>query len=181
VHGKDLGPLAPCLPERLARRDKRIDLAPAPFVADMARLRATLGEGATEGTLLLIGRRHVRDNNSWMHNVPMLLRGKPRCTLMVHPEDARRLGLGDGQEAIVTSRVGRVRVPVRETEDIMPGVVSLPHGYGHGRPGVKLGVAAEHAGVSINDLTDDEALDTLSGNAAFSGVPVRVERATAGD
>jgi anaerobic selenocysteine-containing dehydrogenase len=183
VHGMDLGPLTPCLPGRLARKDKRIDLAPAPFVADMARLEATLGEGAAEapGPLLLIGRRHVRDNNSWMHNVPMLLRGKPRCTLLVHPEDARRIGLRDGEEAIVTSRVGRVQVPVRETEEIMPGVVSLPHGYGHGRPGVKLGVAMQHAGVSINDLTDDEALDTLCGNAAFSGVSVRVERATAND
>jgi len=147
----------------------------------MARLRASLGEGATQapGSLLLIGRRHVRDNNSWMHNVPMLLRGKPRCTLLVHPDDARRLGLRDGEEAIVTSRVGRVQVPVRETEEIMPGVVSLPHGYGHAREGVKLGVAAQHAGVSINDLTDDEALDTLCGNAAFSGVQVQVERATA--
>lgn len=123
---------------------------------------------------MLVGRRHLRDNNSWMHNVPQLMRGKPRCTLFVHPEDAARLGLVEGQEAVVRSRVGEVRVPVTVTDEIMRGVVSLPHGYGHRRAGVKLGVATEHAGVSVNDLTDERLLDALSGNAAFSGVPVEV-------
>lgn len=177
-HGVDLGPLQPCLPDRL--RGKRIDLAPAPFVADVARLHetypATGGQGRN-GTLALIGRRNMRDNNSWMHNATRLMRGKSRCTLMVHPEDAAALQLADGDLADVSSRVGRVRVPVTVTDDVMPGVVSLPHGYGHGRAGVKLGVATRNAGVSVNDLTDDDALDALTGNAAFSGTPVRVGRA----
>jgi anaerobic selenocysteine-containing dehydrogenase len=180
VHGVDLGPLTPSLPERLFRREKTIDLAPPLLVADLARLWSAFeGEAAATmpGGLLLVGRRHLRDNNSWMHNVPQLMRGKPRCTLFVHPDDAARLGLPDGEEAIVRSRVGEVRVPVTVTDEIMRGVVSLPHGYGHGRPGVKLGVATEHAGVSVNDLTDDKLLDTLSGNAAFSGVPVEVHAA----
>ena len=177
VHGVDLGPLTPSLPERLFRREKTIDLAPPLLVADLARLWSAFeGDATASGRdrLVLIGRRHLRDNNSWMHNVPQLMRGTPRCTLFVHPEDASRLGLSNGQEAIVRSRVGEVRVPVTVTEDIMRGVVSLPHGYGHRRAGVKLAVATEHAGVSVNDLTDDQMLDTLSGNAAFSGVPVEV-------
>jgi len=127
-----------------------------------------------DGELLLIGRRHLRDNNSWMHNVAGLVKGKPRCTLMMHPEDAAHRGLADGAEVTVTSRVGEVRVPVAVTDDVMPGVVSLPHGYGHGRQGTRLNVAAEHAGVSANDLTDEQALDALSGTAAFSATPVRV-------
>ena len=127
------------------------------------------------GELLLIGRRHVRDNNSWMHNVPRLVSGKSRYTLMMHPEDALRLGLSEGQDALVRSRVGEVSAPVSVTDDVMPGVVSLPHGYGHGREGVRLQVAGAHAGASINDITDDRALDELSGNAAFSGIPVRVQ------
>jgi anaerobic selenocysteine-containing dehydrogenase len=171
-HGVDLGPLQPSLPGRLATRDRRIQLAPDLLVSDIHRLRQSFPEGtapAQEGTLLLIGRRHLRDNNSWLHNVPRLVSGKPRCTLMVHPEDARRLGLHEGQEAVITSRVGEVSAPVRVTDEVMPGVVSLPHGYGHGREGVRLQVAGEHAGVSLNDLTDDQALDAVSGNAAFSG------------
>jgi anaerobic selenocysteine-containing dehydrogenase len=177
-HGIDLGPLEPCLPERLATRNKRIALAPDLFVQDLARLEATLqpgGEAHSNGALLLIGRRHLRSNNSWMHNVPSLMRGRDRCTLMMHPGDASRLGLQDGGAVRVRSRVGEVQAPLEVTEDLMPGVVSLPHGFGHGRAGVRLRVAAEHAGVSINDLTDPEHLDALSGNAAFSGVPVTVE------
>ena len=179
VHGIDLGPLTPSLPERLFRKEKTIDLAPPLLVLDLARLwRAFEGTAAPSGGgLVLVGRRHLRDNNSWMHNVSQLMRGKPRCTLFVHPDDASRLGLVDGEEAVVRSRVGEVRAPVTVTEEIMRGVVSLPHGYGHGRKGVTLGVAAEHVGVSVNDLTDDQVLDTLSGNAAFSGIPVEVEPA----
>jgi anaerobic selenocysteine-containing dehydrogenase len=182
-HGVDLGPLKPCLPQRLQTKDHRIHLAPEPLVADVRRLRERFLEDAApevrDGELLLIGRRHLRDNNSWMHNVPSLLKGKPRCTLMVHPEDAARLGLADGADATITSRVGAVTVPVAVTDEVMPGVVSLPHGYGHGRQGARLQVAAEHAGASINDLTDDRALDAVSGNAAFSGTPVRVRPAGA--
>jgi anaerobic selenocysteine-containing dehydrogenase len=181
-HGVDLGPLEPSLPGRLATRERRIRLAPDELVADVHRLRHTFPQDARApeaGALLLIGRRHLRDNNSWLHNVPRLIKGKPRCTLMVHPEDARRLGLSEGEEAVITSRVGEVQAPVNVTEEVMPGVVSLPHGYGHGREGVWLRVAGAHAGVSINDLTDDRALDAISGNAAFSGVQVSVRPARA--
>jgi anaerobic selenocysteine-containing dehydrogenase len=169
-HGIDLGPLTESLPARLPK--SRIDLAPAPLVRDLDRLFAT--EAETRAPMVLIGRRHLRDNNSWMHNVPGLMTGKARCTLFVHPDDARAIGLADGAEACVRSRVGEVRVPVTVTDEVMPGVVSLPHGYGHHRPGVRLSVAADHAGVSINDLTDDTFVDALSGNAALSGVPVDV-------
>jgi anaerobic selenocysteine-containing dehydrogenase len=180
-HGVDLGPLKPSLPQRLSTPGKRIQLAPAPFMEDVKRLREAFPEGAAplaDGELLLIGRRHLRDNNSWMHNVPMLMSGKSRCTLMMHPEDAKALGLGEGDEAVVTSRVGEVSVPVNVTDEVMRGVVSLPHGYGHRRKGVRQSVAEKHAGVSLNDLTDDQRLDALCGNAAFSGVPVRVTRPT---
>jgi len=179
-HGVDLGPLKPSLPKRLATRDRRIQLTPDLLVADLQRLREAFPAQARapeDGSLRLIGRRHLRDNNSWMHNVPKLVSGKPRCTLMVHPEDAQRLGLSEGEEAVITSRVGEVRAPVSVTDEVMPGVVSLPHGYGHGREGVQLRVAGEHVGVSINDLTDDQSVDKISGNAAFSGVRVIVQSA----
>jgi len=179
-HGVDLGPLKPSLPKRLATRDRRIQLTPDLLVADLQRLREAFPAEARapeDGSLRLIGRRHLRDNNSWMHNVPKLVSGKPRCTLMVHPEDAQRLGLSEGEEAVITSRVGEVYAPVSVTDEVMPGVVSLPHGYGHGREGVQLRVAGEHVGVSINDLTDDQSVDKISGNAAFSGVRVIVQSA----
>ncbi len=182
-HGVDLGPLKPVLPERLHTKDQRVHLAPEAFVEDVKRLREAFAEGAEPvgaGELLLIGRRHLRDNNSWMHNVPMLMKGPPRCTLMMHPEDARELGLSEGDEAVVTSRVGQVSVPVQVTDEVMRGVVSLPHGYGHGRGGVRQSVATAHAGVSLNDLTDEQRVDALCGNAAFSGVPVRVRGSTGG-
>jgi anaerobic selenocysteine-containing dehydrogenase len=176
-HGIDLGPLEPCLPERLpTRRDgvgPHIDIAPEPFVADLARCRAEL-EVAPAG-MLLIGRRQLRSNNSWMHNVPKLMTGKPRCTLLVHPDDAERLGLVDGRPVRITSRVGSVVAPVELDPGIMRGVVSLPHGFGHHRPGTRQSVAKDHAGVSINDVTDDARVDELSGVAAFSGVPVTLE------
>lgn len=178
-HGVDFGPLTPSLPERLFTKEKRIRLAPAPLLEDLARLWKAFPaqENGGEGSLLLVGRRHLRDNNSWMHNAQQLMRGKPRCTLLVNPNDASRIGLAAGADAIVRSRVGEVKVPITITDEMMPGVVSLPHGYGHARSGVRLGVATAHAGVSVNDLTDEQALDDLSGNAAFSGVPVTVERA----
>ncbi|QDE88189.1 dehydrogenase [Myxococcus xanthus] len=182
-HGIDLGPLQPCLPRRLQTKDRRIHLAPELLVADVRRLQAAFPQDTVpeqhSGELLLIGRRHLRDNNSWMHNVPGLLKGKPRCTLMMHPEDAARRALADGMEATVTSRVGTVTVPIHVTDEVMPGVVSLPHGYGHGRQGTRLAVATAHAGASHNDLTDAQAVDALCGNAAFSGTPVRVLRAAA--
>ncbi|HJL14007.1 MAG TPA: molybdopterin-dependent oxidoreductase [Sandaracinaceae bacterium LLY-WYZ-13_1] len=174
-HGVDLGPLVPCLPERMQRWRARIDLAPAPLVDDLDRLAA---ESPAEG-LSLIGRRHLRSNNSWMHNAPKLMAGKPRCTLMMHPSDAAARGLEDGQTVEARSRVGAVRVPVEVTDEVMEGVVSLPHGFGHDRPGVRLSVARAHPGASVNDLTDERYLDDLCGNAALSGVAVEV--APAGD
>lgn len=169
--GLDLGPLRPgLLPGRLQTRDRRVVLAPALVLADLDRLRST--PPPEEGALFLIGRRHRQDNNSWMHNTPRLTRGKPRHHLLMHPKDLANRGISDGAMVTVTSRVGEVRVEVRATDDMMPGVVSLPHGYGHARnPGMR--TAAGVPGVSINDLTDPERLD-VSGNAALSGVPVQV-------
>ncbi|MCW2854707.1 MAG: molybdopterin oxidoreductase family protein [Marmoricola sp.] len=170
--GVDLGPLRPTMPGRLHTKDKRIDLAPAPLVADLDRLRAGLPVPA-EGELVLIGRRHKQDCNSWMHNSERLTRGKPRHQLLMNPADLSSRGINDGDVVRVTSRVGSVDVEVAAAEDMMRGVVSLPHGYGHQVEGIRLGNAAGVAGVSINDLTDPERLD-VSGNAALSGVPVTV-------
>ncbi len=174
--GVDLGPLRPTMPARLQTRDKRIHLAPDLVIADLDRLRRTtqeLVDSGEEGQLVLIGRRHQRDNNSWMHNSERLTRGRPRHHLLMHPGDLAERGLGDGDRVEVTSRVGKVVTDVRATEDMMRGVVSLPHGYGHQRTGVRMTNAEQVEGVSINDLTDPERLD-LSGNAALNGVPVTV-------
>jgi anaerobic selenocysteine-containing dehydrogenase len=176
-HGIDLGPLSSALPGRLRTGDRRLHLAPAVLLADVARLEATLSaKTAPAGELSLIGRRALRSNNSWMHNSARLVRGRNRCTLQMHPRDATACAVQDGDEVRITSRVGSVVVPVEITNTVMPGVVSLPHGWGHGRDGTRLATANAHAGVSINDLTDDQRLDTLTGNAGFSGVPVRVTR-----
>ncbi len=171
-HGVDLGPLLPRLPQLLDTPSGLVELTPAPIVADLPRLAAALDEPSPG--LLLIGRRHLRSNNSWMHNLTPLVRGKGRCTLQIHPDDAARLGLGEGAEATIASRVGQVRAPVEITEDLMPGVVSLPHGWGHGLPGAALRVAAEHPGVNSNTLTDEQVLDPLSGNCALNAIPVTV-------
>jgi anaerobic selenocysteine-containing dehydrogenase len=174
-HGVDLGPLEPCLPARLRNPTRRIELAPAPFVKDAQRLLATLDGGQADQPLLLIGRRHLRSNNSWMHNSLRLVRGKDRCTLLMHPDDAARLGVAGEAKVAVVSRTGRIEAPLELSDEVMPGVVSLPHGWGHHRPGTELSVAEEHPGVSINDLTDESVVDDLCGNAVLSGVPVRVE------
>jgi anaerobic selenocysteine-containing dehydrogenase len=181
--GVDLGPLKPTMPERLQTQDKLIHLAPDLVVADLARLRETIAEmvdqGPGSGELVLIGRRHQRDNNSWMHNSERLTRGKPRHQLLMHPEDLAAHGLSDGTRVRVSSRVGEVTTEVRSTEDMMRGVVSLPHGYGHQVTGARMGNASKVAGVSVNDLTDPERLD-ISGNAALNGVPVTVLPAAPG-
>jgi anaerobic selenocysteine-containing dehydrogenase len=176
--GIDLGPLEPCLPGRLQTADKRIALAPESFVADAARLETLLSEpaAAADTQLLLVSRRELRSNNSWMHNSLRLVKGRRRCTLLMHPADAQRRGLQDGAPVTVRSRVGAVDVELQVSDEIAPGVVCLPHGWGHDREGVRLGVAAAHPGASVNDLTDDGAIDPLTGNAAFSGVPVTVEQ-----
>jgi anaerobic selenocysteine-containing dehydrogenase len=180
VHGIDLGPLTSCLPERLRTSDKRIELAPDVLVQDVKRVKAKFDSASlpTNGHLLLIGRRQLRGNNSWMHNSQRLVRGKPPCTMLIHPADAAKRQLKQGQTVSVRSRVGTVVVPIEISEEMMPGVVSIPHGWGHGRLGVQLEVAQQHAGESINDLTDDLTIDTLCGTAAFNGTWVGVEATT---
>ncbi|MEW2382786.1 molybdopterin-dependent oxidoreductase [Micromonospora sp. NPDC047707] len=174
-HGVDLGPLRPRLPEVLRTASGTVELCPSPIAADVARLRAA--RDAPPDGFVLVGRRHLRSNNSWMHNVPALVKGRDRCTLQVHPEDATRLGLDAGDAARVSSRVGSVVVPVELTADTMPGVVSMPHGWGHDLPGTRQSVARAHAGVNSNVLTDEAAVDPLSGNVVLNGIPVRVEPA----
>ena len=175
VSGVDLGPLTPSLAERLGNPSKRISLAPKAFVDDLPRLREWMrGAGARGESLTLIGRREVRSNNSWMHNSERLMKGADRCTLLMHPKDAQARGLADGQTVRITSRSGEVAAPVAITDAIREGVVSMPHGFGHGRAGVRLSVASAHAGASFNDLADDLRTDTLCGTAAFSGTPVEV-------
>jgi anaerobic selenocysteine-containing dehydrogenase len=138
-------------------------------------MRARLDAGTGDGKFLLVGRRHLRSNNSWMHNLPTLAGGRPRCTLLVNSDDAARLGLADGRAARVRSRVGSVDVPVEITDGIMPGVVSIPHGWGHDLPDTELRVAARQPGVNSNLLADELALDPLSGNAVLNGIPVTLE------
>ena len=174
--GIDLGPLQPTLPGRLFTSDGRIHLAIELFADELRRAGRRLTDPRPDG-LSLIGRRTLRDNNSWMHNSPRLTVGRDRCTLLIHPDDAARCGVSDGERATVTSRTGSVTLPAVVTEDVMPGVVSIPHGYGHGRDGTRLGVANAHPGVSVNALTDEGRCDGLSANAAVNGVPVRVGRA----
>jgi Molydopterin dinucleotide binding domain len=172
-HGIDLGALEPRLPDALRTASGRIELAPEAIVADVARLRESLAT-VPGGELVLIGRRHLRSNNSWMHNLPVLVKGQPRCTLHVHPADARRLELTDGEQAEVSSRTGTVVALVEITDAIMPGVVSLPHGWGHDDPDARLHVAAEHAGTNSNVLADEALIDPLSGNAVLNGIPVQL-------
>jgi len=172
-HGVDLGPLRPRLPDVLRTASGKVELAPEPIVADLDRLRAAMGR-ERNGGMVLIGRRQLRSNNSWMHNLPALVKGKERCTLHIHPDDAERLGLADGECARISSAAGSVEAPVETTEDIMPGVVSIPHGWGHGAEGVRMGVASSHAGVNSNVLADESMVEPLSGNAVLNGIPVEV-------
>ncbi|MBV1920751.1 MAG: molybdopterin-dependent oxidoreductase [Pseudomonadales bacterium] len=174
--GVDLGTHEPLLPARLCTDNQMICLAPKELVEDLQRLQESIQEEENDNSpFLLIGRRHVRSNNSWMHNSLRLVKGKPRHQLMLNTQDAVALGVVNDDQVDVVSRVGSVKVMVEVTDNIMPGVVSLPHGWGHHRKGVKLAIAQEHAGVSANDLTDELFLDQLSGNAALSGVPVAVK------
>ncbi|MCI3929608.1 molybdopterin oxidoreductase family protein [Streptomyces sp. AN091965] len=171
-HGIDLGPLAPRVPEILRTRSGRIELLPGPIAADLPRLARALRE--TPAELVLVGRRHLRSNNSWMHNVPALTGGSNRCTLHVHPRDAARLGLADGRPARVTAAGGEIEALVEVTDAMRPGVVSLPHGWGHDRPGTRLTVAAADPGANVNQLLDGSLLDPLSGTAVLNGFAVRV-------
>jgi anaerobic selenocysteine-containing dehydrogenase len=177
-HGVDLGPMRPRVPEVLRTESGRIELAPEPLIADVERLRASL-ERHRNGGMVLIGRRQLRSNNSWMHNLEPLVKGKDRCTMHVHPADAERLGLADGGLAHLRSRAGELEAPVEVTDAIMPGVVSIPHGWGHDAQGVRMDVAREHAGVNSNVLSDEMDVEPLSGNAVLSGIPVEVGPAAA--
>jgi anaerobic selenocysteine-containing dehydrogenase len=172
-HGIDLGPLRPSLLARLETASGCIECAPPLLLADLERLRAA--PVPDPGTLQLIGRRHVRSNNSWMHNAPRLVKGKPRHHLLAHPADLAARGIEDGAKARLSSRIGSIEVEVRASADMMPGVVCLPHGFGHDREGVRLGRASTVSGASYNDLTDPESLDAPSGNAALSGLDVMLE------
>jgi anaerobic selenocysteine-containing dehydrogenase len=169
-HGVDLGALEPRFPKRLGTRDKKVQLAPKVYLDDLPRLERA---GAAQG-LVMIGRRHLRSNNSWLHNSERLVKGPVRCTVMMNPADAAARGLADGATAKVASTRGTIELPVEITDAMMPGVVSVPHGWGHGRQGVRLRVAATVPGASINDVIDPERIDALSGTSALSGQPVEV-------
>jgi anaerobic selenocysteine-containing dehydrogenase len=173
-HGIDLGPLRPRLPDVLTTPSGKVELAPEPILADVPRLAAELARPVDEG-LLLIGRRQLASNNSWMHNVAPLVRGSNRCTMQLHPDDAARIGLTDGGLAQVRSRTGKIEIPVEVTDAIRPGVVSIPHGWGHDVDGVRTAVATAHAGVNTNLLADDQLLDGPSGTAVLNGIPVEIE------
>src|SRR4051794_690709 len=177
-HGIDLGPLEPRLPGALG---KRLQLAPPVLVEEAAKLAAHAREredALSDGyDLTLIGRRQLRSNNSWMHNSARLMKGADRCTALLHPDDAGARGLDDGARVRVVSRIGAIELPLEVSDEIRPGVVSIPHGFGHGRPGVGWRLAAEKAGASVNDITDPSVVDAITGNAAFNAVPVRVEPA----
>ncbi len=173
-HGIDLGSLQSCLPGRLYTPGKRINLVPPIYQKDVSRLRKRLEQGLDTREFLLIGRRHVRSNNSWCHNSERLTKGPYRCTLMMHSADAKKLGLNQGDMARVSSRIGSVEIETEIDDGLMRGVVSIPHGWGHHRPGTRQSTASKRPGVSINDLTDDTFVDRLSGTSALNGVPVSI-------
>ena len=171
-HGIDMGPMVPRLRELLDTPSGKVELAPPYITADVPRLQARL-ERPGNG-LVLVSRRHLRSNNSWMHNVKVLVKGKDRCTLLIHPDDADGAGVLDGETARVSSEAGTVLVPVEVSDEMMPGVVSLPHGWGHDKDGTRMSVAREHAGVNNNLLAPGHLVDVISNNAVVNGIPVEV-------
>jgi anaerobic selenocysteine-containing dehydrogenase len=174
-HGVDLGPLEPGVKRRILHRDRRVHVDAPPFLeAFDAWARDPAASAPGEGELLLIGRRELRTNNSWMHNVPALVSGRERCVLLVHPEDAARAGLADGDTAVLESRVHRGRVPIRVSDEMRPGVVSLPHGWGHAAAADTLRTAGRRPGVSFNDWSDDGVTEAMVGQSVLNGVPVRL-------
>jgi len=177
AHGIDLGPLAPRVPEVLRTPSGKIELAPALFLEDLKHAEADLAAPAPD--LVVIGRRDLRSNNSWMHNLPVLAKGPQRCTALVHPADAARCGVTDAGSARLIGAGGHaITVEVKVSDEVMPGVISLPHGWGHDLPGIHLEVAARRPGAHLNALLDENLRDPLSGNAVLSGVPVRLEPET---
>ncbi|HEY5950552.1 MAG TPA: molybdopterin oxidoreductase family protein [Kofleriaceae bacterium] len=169
-NGIDLGALAPRIPELLRTTSGKIELAPPMLIDDLGRARADLARPVPD--LVIVGRRHLRSNNSWMHNLPTLAKGPLRCVALVHPSDATRLGLANGGRAKIANAGRSIEVVVELSDDMMPGVVSLPHGWGHDQPGTRMGVAAERPGANLNAIVDDARRDPLSGNAVLSGVPI---------
>lgn len=176
-HGVDLGPLAPSLMQRLETPDGKLHCAPAPFIADLQRVEKVLFEAPAAAGLLLVGRRHLRSNNSWMHNAHRLIKGPRRDQLWLHPSDAASRGVAEGDAVSLSSRVGEITVTAKLTDKVMVGVVCLPHGFGQGKPGVRLGIASTLPGASYNDIADEKAIDALSGNSALNGLPVEVRKA----
>jgi len=173
----DLGPLEPGrFRSLIATSDRLVDLAPEDLLREARVELPQEADREQAGDLVLVGRRQLRDNNSWMHNSRRLVKGPARCTLLVHPDDAASRRLADGDCARLQSAAGTIVVPVEISDAMRPGVVSLPHGWGHDRDGTRLSVARQHAGVSVNDVTSEWNLDTLSGNAGFNGLAVTVER-----
>ncbi|MCF2530319.1 molybdopterin oxidoreductase family protein [Yinghuangia soli] len=173
-NGIDLGPMEPRVAEILHTESGFVELAPAYITADLPRLRAHVDRAADPSGLLLVSRRHLRSKNSWLHNVPALVGGTNKCTLLVHPDDAARAGLTDGEAAEVASQEGSIQVAVQITDEMMPGVVSMPHGWGHDEPGTRMATARAHAGVNSNVLAPGTFVDPVSGNAAVNGIPVTV-------
>jgi len=179
-HGKDLGALQRAFPQRLFTDSQRIQLSPQDFIEALQGALTTAPAEQLAGpghALLVIGRRHVRSNNSWMHNAHRLVKGKDRCTVLLHPHDAAALAIGEGDLLTLRSRVGEICLPVQISDSIMPGVASVPHGWGHDRVGTHLSVAEKHAGASLNDLTDDQAVDGVNGVAVLNGFWVRAQKA----
>ena len=171
-NGIDFGPMVPQLPDLLGTPDKKIRLAPQYLLDDLPRLAARLERPAEQ--LVLVSRRHLRSNNTWLHNVPALMKGKDRCTLLIHPDDAARSGVGDDDIVTVKSAAGEIRVPIEITDAIKPGVVSMPHGWGHGKPGTRMSVANGSPGANTNTLSPPEFIDEPSGNGALNGIPVTI-------
>jgi anaerobic selenocysteine-containing dehydrogenase len=180
-HGIDLGPLEPGVARRVFHRDRRIHLGAEPFVVEMDALARSLATSPAADELLLIGRRELRSNNSWMHNVEELVSGAERCLLYVHPEDAARAGIADGDTVVLESRVHRGAVRVRVTDEMRPGVVSLPHGWGHADSAPFQQVAPRRPGVSANDWTDDQLVESVVGQSVLNGVPVRLRASRAAE
>jgi anaerobic selenocysteine-containing dehydrogenase len=178
-HGVDLGSLQSSLPERLFTQNKRIKLVPPSYSADMPRLRKFMEQAssaANADTLSMIGRRDVRSNNSWMHNSKRLVKGKNRCTMQIHPDDAAKRKISNGEEVRISSKLGSIQIPAEITDDIMQGVVSVPHGWGHNHGDTQLSVASVRPGVNVNILLDDGFVDKLTGTSVLNGVPVQVEK-----
>ena len=177
-HGIDLGPLVPKLPEGVLLESKRMDILPDIYHQAVKKLIQTTEEKAKDNRLLLIGRRHLRSNNSWLHNSYRMVKGRERCTALIHPYDAAKQDIIDGEIIEVRSRIGAIQIKAELSDEMMAGAISIPHGWGHHRDGIQLDVAAAHAGVSINDIIDDELVDELCGVSVINATPVTIERAS---